>query len=605
MLEEEDNGFRHYWKGCLCGNQHFYEEDRGGGYKPPSSVVDYTYTDANGKPVYRMSKIPNPKQFLGYSHPEGNGWANCKTCGHDKVPYNLPALVAETNADRPRIIVEGEKDAETLIARGHLATTNPFGAGKFNLIKDKSPFKGVTVIYVGDNDEDGRKHEANIKKALGGVASRLIPFGPISDGDNDGKDITDFINDGNSFEDRLTELLKNPLDNALNTFSLADVQPMKQSWLWPGYLPEGDLTLLVGDTGLGKSFVTLDLASRITTGALWPDGLSHAPLGNVIIASMEDRYDRIAYRTQELGADRSRITCIPMLIPDGQDQDLLSLERHLPALEHEIIKRKAKLLVLDHILAFMGEKTDTDGFKGVTRILAKLSAISQRTGCAVLAIMHLNKKSSEANMGYRIMGSTAFRSVARSILAVGVDTDSDNPEVDRILGLNKTNLTGPMTSLKFYINSVPTLVWNGTSDIAMDNLLITSDKPNKTQVALDFLEEILGDAPRKTTEVDAEAMKRGINKYTLRLAKETRRIVNQRISMVGEPRGTGAFYLWLPEHTVTDTVQHDTNTDSYYQVETDTVQDANNTQSYYQVEQKNMVNQAVDEKGERTLYGEI
>ena len=32
-------------------------------------------------------------------------------------------------------------------------------------------------------------------------------------------------------------------------------------WLWPGRIPLGKLTLLAGDPGLGKSFVTLDLAA--------------------------------------------------------------------------------------------------------------------------------------------------------------------------------------------------------------------------------------------------------------------------------------------------------------------------------------------------------
>jgi hypothetical protein len=42
-------------------------------------------------------------------------------------------------------------------------------------------------------------------------------------------------------------------------------------WLWPGRIPIGKVTLLVGDQGLGKSLVTLDLAARVSTGAPWPD----------------------------------------------------------------------------------------------------------------------------------------------------------------------------------------------------------------------------------------------------------------------------------------------------------------------------------------------
>lgn len=42
-------------------------------------------------------------------------------------------------------------------------------------------------------------------------------------------------------------------------------------WLWPGRVPLGKLTLLAVDPGLGKSFVTLDMAARVSRGQPWPD----------------------------------------------------------------------------------------------------------------------------------------------------------------------------------------------------------------------------------------------------------------------------------------------------------------------------------------------
>ena len=39
---------------------------------------------------------------------------------------------------------------------------------------------------------------------------------------------------------------------------LADVQPERVRWLWPGRIARGKLTILDGDPGLGKSAVTLD-----------------------------------------------------------------------------------------------------------------------------------------------------------------------------------------------------------------------------------------------------------------------------------------------------------------------------------------------------------
>ena len=52
----------------------------------------------------------------------------------------------------------------------------------------------------------------------------------------------------------------------LVTISVADVPAEALSWLWPGRIPLGKLTLLFGDPGLGKSFITMDLAARVSRG---------------------------------------------------------------------------------------------------------------------------------------------------------------------------------------------------------------------------------------------------------------------------------------------------------------------------------------------------
>ena len=59
---------------------------------------------------------------------------------------------------------------------------------------------------------------------------------------------------------------------SLHTTSLHTVKPSDVSWLWPGRIPRGKVTLLAGDPGLGKSFVTMDLAARVSRAAEWPDG---------------------------------------------------------------------------------------------------------------------------------------------------------------------------------------------------------------------------------------------------------------------------------------------------------------------------------------------
>src|SRR5438045_28711 len=47
---------------------------------------------------------------------------------------------------------------------------------------------------------------------------------------------------------------------------LSQVEPESVTWLWPGRIPMGKLTILDGDPGLGKSVFTMDVAGRVSAG---------------------------------------------------------------------------------------------------------------------------------------------------------------------------------------------------------------------------------------------------------------------------------------------------------------------------------------------------
>jgi hypothetical protein len=68
---------------------------------------------------------------------------------------------------------------------------------------------------------------------------------------------------------------------------VADIAAKEVDWLWFQRKARGLLNLTVGDPGLGKTFLTLDMAARISRGSYWPDG-GRAPLGDVILLSAED-----------------------------------------------------------------------------------------------------------------------------------------------------------------------------------------------------------------------------------------------------------------------------------------------------------------------------
>src|SRR5262249_23448101 len=64
---------------------------------------------------------------------------------------------------------------------------------------------------------------------------------------------------------------------------LLEVEPEEIDWLWRGRIARGKLTVLVGDPGIGKSFLSLDIVARVTAGTPWPDG-ARAPRGKAILS---------------------------------------------------------------------------------------------------------------------------------------------------------------------------------------------------------------------------------------------------------------------------------------------------------------------------------
>lgn len=85
---------------------------------------------------------------------------------------------------------------------------------------------------------------------------------------------------------------------------LTELEREQLAWLWPGRIPLGKLTLLAGDPGLGKSFVTLDIAARVSSGEPWPDMplFPQSPAGVLLFNAEDDLGDTIAPRLDQAGA---------------------------------------------------------------------------------------------------------------------------------------------------------------------------------------------------------------------------------------------------------------------------------------------------------------
>lgn len=172
----------------------------------------YIYRDENGELLFRVVR-GRGKRFYQERFEDG-GWKKGLARNTQRVLYNMPAVMDAATHRKVVFVVEGEKDADALIAQGVTATTNPGGAGKW---RDEYSFMLMGVRYVviiWDNDQQdpktgrypGQEHALQVEASLKtcGVPVRLARA-------SEGKDVFDHLAAGRTVDQLVYERPGDPL----------------------------------------------------------------------------------------------------------------------------------------------------------------------------------------------------------------------------------------------------------------------------------------------------------------------------------------------------------------------------------------------------------
>lgn len=467
--------------------------------------------------------------------------------------FRLQSVLA-TAPDSRVYVCEGEKCVESMRELGLIATTSVGGSAAAQHT-DWSPLAGRRVVILPDWDEPGMRY-ARAVAALAlraGAASVCIvqlrdKFAEIPDGG----DIADVLASVGGERELLPvirasiELLADqaigikppPEDGSPVLLRMSEVTAQQIRWLWRGRVARGRVTLIVGRPGEGKSFLTADLAARVTTGRPWPDE-SPCELGGVLLVTVEDDpADTIRPRLDAHGADVTRVQLLKGIYSvgsDGEAGEAAFTLRNLPALEAAFGKAEdLALCVIDPIGSFLGGGVDAYRENEVRAVLAPLAALAQRTDVAIVVIAH-TRKSGSSFADDLALGSRAFTGIARSVLHLMRDP---NDEDRRLLLPGKSNLSRPAPGLAFRIEGEPpALVWEPDPvELSADDLLaMPSAEPDSSAVAVagDFLRDALGAGPRLASEVQEAAKGSKISATTLKRAKLKLGIRSTRTSFGG------------------------------------------------------------------------
>ena len=328
----------------------------------------------------------------------------------------------------------------------------------------------------------------------------------------------------------------------------SEIEPEYVSWLWEPYIPAGKVTMVEGDPGVGKSFLTLGLAAGVAAGYGLP-GMARREPANVLIISAEDGpADTIRPRLDLVGADCSRIF--------GMSESIVFDDLGLVKLEASILEIGAQLVIIDPIVAFLGAGLDMHKANEVRSVMARLVEIAGRTGAAVVIVRHLNKSGGGGKAIYRGQGSIDFLAAVRSTLLVGCDPNSPT---SRAMVQIKNNL-GVFGEAQGYEIRHDGFFWTGASHLTAEKMLSAPDQEGGeigvTGEAERFLRDRLAAGEVWARDVLNEAADLGLSRTTLFRAQKA-------IGVRVERRGVGKAHkvYWFLDSIDAESVESVENDD--------------------------------------------
>jgi len=323
------------------------------------------------------------------------------------------------------------------------------------------------------------------------------------------------------------------------------------NWLEKGRIAMGKVTLIAGDPGLGKSFMTLELCARVSRGECGSADINHLPQA-VILSAEDDAGDTIRPRLVDMGANLSRVHIIDGVAKTKDESaddrcDLTQLDRDMDLLVKGIRDLGGvTLIVIDPISAYMG-KADSHNNAEVRAVLADLAQLASLTGAAVVCVTHLNKDTGGKRAVYRAMGSLAFTAAARAVHLV--TKHPGKGELDgfkRVVSMVKNNIGPPMPA-RVYVIDNGVLVWlDEEIEMSSDELDTGGcDVPMVAEESLidravSLLQDELRSGERHAGELLDLAKQRGIGSTTLTEARK---------ALCVSSRKTKGVWVWsMPEH---------------------------------------------------------
>lgn len=290
------------------------------------------------------------------------------------------------------------------------------------------------------------------------------------------------------------ELTDDEPDYKFLSRSMAEVEDENLDWIWYPYLARGELTILEGDPGLGKSYLAQMVAKAIADGGRLPcTKKRQTVMGKVAYFDIENAAGAVTKRRL---VDNGMVNLHNFF----QEEEAFTIDddETLDRVYDAIDALRPTLVVFDTLNTYMGG-ADTHNSVETQQTFKRFKDIAKRFGCAVMVLRHLTKSTKGTTALYRGQGSIAFTGFARVVMTVG--KHPEEPDT-RVMAVTKINVARPPKAIQFCIEELPDtlkhsdrsrFVWGDFVDLTSDEILmvVETKKDEALEACVEWLVETL------------------------------------------------------------------------------------------------------------------
>jgi hypothetical protein len=183
-------------------------------------------------------------------------------------------------------------------------------------------------------------------------------------------------------------------------------RPPESRWLITGLWSSEAVGIVGGEPKCCKSFLALDLAVAVASGAPALRRFPVASPGRVLLYAAEDALHIVRARLEGIcAATECRLTDLDIQVITAPSVRL-DLPADRDALERTVAAIKPKLLILDPFVRL--HRIDENSSGEVAPLLAYLRELQRRHALAVLLVHHAKKTSGHLRAGQALRGSSEF-----------------------------------------------------------------------------------------------------------------------------------------------------------------------------------------------------